>query len=135
MKPPNIQPRPASVRGLRFRAWMQVRSYEQVTRLTAQCPANFVQDVSAIHSRAVVKETQQGGIGNARLQPQSIKRPLSSLKQDGEVANNHGVTLPPWLSLCKVCISYKLYFTYRHVTNKLVKADDCVRPVRVPRAG
>jgi len=92
---------------------------EDVTRLTLQGAAQFVQDICAIHSRAVVIEPKQSRIGHTGLLSQAIDRPTLFVKDSSKLANDHAGNLAGPTALCQLSHIYEVCFTYNVCRSKV----------------
>ena len=103
-------------------------SAEDLTRLTAERTAQFVQDVRTIHSGAIVVQPEQSRVGHTRLFLQAINRPTLLVKDFSELANDHVDNLTGPTAVCKLNHIYEVCFTYYKCRSKVAP-----RP-RGPRA-
>ena len=101
---------------------------EDLTRLTAERTAQFVQDVRTIHSGAIVVQPEQSRVGHTRLFLQAINRPTLLVKDFSELANDHVDNLTGPTAVCKLNHIYEVCFTYYKCRSKVAP-----RP-RGPRA-
>lgn len=119
MRQNRLYSHPELSRIVRFWMFRRIRSYEQVAHITTKGSAHFLQDVPPVHARSVMEEPEQRGIGNTRLHPQSIQRPLLSFQDFSKPAHDHAINVASITSLCQTIIIYEACFTYDRCRSKL----------------
>lgn len=100
-----------------------VLALQQIAWLAFQSTAQFVQDVSAIHSRAVVVQPEQCGVANTRFLSQAIHGPSFLLEYLSEATKNHGGTLAVPKRVCQYIITCIIYFTQLNTDSRLKLAS------------
>jgi hypothetical protein len=117
---------------VRFSAFRRIRSYEQVAHLATKGSAHFLQDVPPVHARSVMEEPEQRGIGNTRLHPQPIQRPLFSFQDFSKPAHDHGRKVATPSVICQVRVIYEVYFTYDTCRSKVAPRPRGLGALSVP---
>jgi hypothetical protein len=93
---------------------------QQITRLALQSTAQFVQDVGAVHPRAIVVQTQQCGVANTSFLSQAVQRPSLLRKDLSKPASDHASRVAGANCVCQVRFIYKLWFTLESWRSRLV---------------
>jgi hypothetical protein len=90
-----------------------VLELQQITWLAFQSTAQLVQDVGAVHSRAIVVQPEQRGIANTRFLPQAIDGPSLLFENFRKPRRNHGRNVAGSQYICQAIYTYIVYFTYQ----------------------
>jgi hypothetical protein len=99
--------------------WGSAKPSKDLTRLTAQRTAQFIQDVRTIHSGAIVVQPEQSRVGHTRLFLQAINRPILLVEDFSKLAHDHGRNLSGSNSICQLKHIYEVYFTYYECRSKV----------------
>jgi hypothetical protein len=104
-----------------------IRPSKQLAERTLQCVAQFIQNVRAVHSGAIVVEPQQCGIADTRFLSQAVQRPALLRKDLSKPAGDHTSRVAGASCLCQLKWLYKLWFTLGRCRSRLVVSREGLR--------
>jgi hypothetical protein len=84
---------------------------EQITGLASKCAAQLIENIRPMHSRAIVVQPEQRGIGHTRFFSQAVQGPPLLRKDLSKPASDHASRVAGSNSIWQLYFIYQLWFT------------------------